>query len=43
MNALENLMGNDLKILGSYSYIGEVKCNCDNLVLACLTVSAQKI
>ena len=43
MSAVESMMGNELKLAGSYTYVGEATCPCGNLVIACLTVSAQSI
>jgi len=43
MDSVQEMMGDDLKLVGSYTFIGESKCTCGNLIIACLTISAQAI
>ena len=43
MESIMDMLKDVLKIAGTYTFMGELKCSCDNTVIACLTVSAQTI
>ena len=43
MDAVSDILGDELKMRGSYTFIGEMKCSCNCVVIACLTVSAQGV
>jgi len=43
MKAVSDMMGDELKLVGSYTFMGELKCSCGSSIISCLTVSAQSV
>ena len=41
MDAITDIVGEELKITGSYTYMGEMTCPCGNDIVACLTVASK--